>query len=287
MEQPEDIQESATPTPESVNTGEITAPELETSDLLVDDNPSETEEIVDEEEVEFEGDKYKLPKKLKDAFLRQADYTQKTQQVAEQRKAIEAEREQFVNLQKIQQEYIAEVAGVTAIDQQIAQYQEIDWQKLADEDPVQAMKLDRALRTLQEKKYSLVNGIQQKQQHQSLQMQQETARRLQEGRVVLEREIKGWSPGNEIDLALEKYGKDLGIKELGGIVAHVPQVGVALHKAYLYDQLVKKQQQKPAPVEANVVTKVGASNSGVKKTPDQMTDREFAQWRHQQIKARR
>jgi hypothetical protein len=65
------------------------------SSLLEPDAPPEVETSDDDsEEVDYEGEKYKLPKKLKDALLRQQDYTQKTQQVAEQRRAIEAQAQQ-------------------------------------------------------------------------------------------------------------------------------------------------------------------------------------------------
>ena len=44
----------------------------------------------EELEVEFEGKTYKVSPEIKDALLRQADYTKKTMEVAEQRKAYEA-----------------------------------------------------------------------------------------------------------------------------------------------------------------------------------------------------
>src|SRR5215216_3195421 len=45
------------------------------------------------EDVDFAGKQYRLPKELKSALMMQADYTRKTQDVAEQRKALEGERE--------------------------------------------------------------------------------------------------------------------------------------------------------------------------------------------------
>jgi hypothetical protein len=62
-----------------------------------DEDGNEIEPAAEEEEVELDDLKLKVPKdqaqKLKDAFLRQADYTRKTQEVAELRKAVEAERQ--------------------------------------------------------------------------------------------------------------------------------------------------------------------------------------------------
>lgn len=42
-------------------------------------------EAEDAEDIEYEGQTFRVPKVLKDAFLRNADYTQKTQEVAARR----------------------------------------------------------------------------------------------------------------------------------------------------------------------------------------------------------
>jgi hypothetical protein len=55
--------------------------------LLRDDQTSEEPEQV---EVEYDGKTYLLPLELKDALLRQADYTRKAQEVAESRRRLQA-----------------------------------------------------------------------------------------------------------------------------------------------------------------------------------------------------
>jgi hypothetical protein len=47
------------------------------------------------EEVEYEGELYQVPPKLKEAIIRQSDYTKKTQEVAETRKLIEHQQSQL------------------------------------------------------------------------------------------------------------------------------------------------------------------------------------------------
>src|SRR5216683_4865345 len=44
-------------------------------------------------ELEWDGAKYQVPMKLKDAFMRNEDYTRKTQELAEQRKSVDQLRE--------------------------------------------------------------------------------------------------------------------------------------------------------------------------------------------------
>ena len=84
-------------------------------DQLDDEAPEED----DSEELEHDGQKYKLPKALKPLLMMQADYTQKTQALAEQRKAFEAEAAQK---QQLMQQNIQEVAQIVNIDQQLQQY---------------------------------------------------------------------------------------------------------------------------------------------------------------------
>src|SRR5215204_3179929 len=58
------------------------------------EGPTEAETEAEElEEIERNGKKYKIPTALKSELLMQQDYTRKTQEVAEQRRAIEAEQQ--------------------------------------------------------------------------------------------------------------------------------------------------------------------------------------------------
>ena len=49
--------------------------------------------LVETEEIEHQGQVYRIPAALKGAFLRQADYTRKTQALADDRRAYMADRE--------------------------------------------------------------------------------------------------------------------------------------------------------------------------------------------------
>lgn len=283
LDTPDSEVETATPVAD--------APEADTSfdsSLIEADSESpETEtpaEDDDSEEVDYEGEKYKLPKKLKDALLRQQDYTQKTQAVAEQRKAIEAQAEQVKQHAEMSQRYVAEYAEALSLDKELARYANIDWNQLTDADPVQAMKLDRQMRELQARRNQVVESVTQKQQAQAIEQQRISAQRLNEGRAVLEREIKGWTP--ETAKALSSFGKEQGFTDAELAQVNDPRTVKLLHKAWQYDQLMKAKTAKPAPVtQERPVTRITASKATV-KTPATMTDHEFAQWRRSQIKNR-
>ena len=73
------------------------------------------------------------------------DYTQKTQKLAEDRRHVE-ELSQTLKVQETtfkqqvdaQNALIGDIAKATAIDQQLSQYQNLDWQALSNTDPVEA-----------------------------------------------------------------------------------------------------------------------------------------------------
>ena len=50
-----------------------------------EDSEEQPEAVEDLQIVEFEGKEYNIPPELKDAIMRQSDYTTKTQEIAEQR----------------------------------------------------------------------------------------------------------------------------------------------------------------------------------------------------------
>lgn len=86
-----------------------------------------------EVEVEYEGQRYKLPSELKAAFMMQADYTKKTMELGEQRKALEANK---ANPQEIQQ-YQAKLSHYeNLLGQQVLQDSQTNWQELLRTDPI-------------------------------------------------------------------------------------------------------------------------------------------------------
>jgi len=119
------------------------ATELETEAVGTEGEDAQTE-TDDTDEIEHDGVKHRIPKALKSAFLMQADYTRKTQEVAEQRNALE---EQGASLQQqrnaleeqgasLQQQAAAReahfrIAGrVSALEDALSQFENVDWASL-------------------------------------------------------------------------------------------------------------------------------------------------------------
>jgi hypothetical protein len=255
----------------------------------------ETEQVQpedDDEEIEHEGERYKVPKALKPLLMFQQDYTRKTQEVAEVRKAVEAEQAAVKHEREFISQHLDTVTQLKGIEAQLAQYSQIDWQKEIDTDPVHAMKLDRQYQSLKEAYNGTLGKLQQDQEQFALNKQQQTAKQVEQAAKVLTSEFKDWSPevANELTSYLKGYER-LGFNDeiLGAL--HRGEYGalpiIWARKAQLYDQMqqkaAKKPQQSPPP---KPVTKVGAKAT-VTKDPSQMSDAEFAAWRKRQIAQRK
>lgn len=248
--------------------------ETEVLETSADDAGQQTAQESDDEEAEINGEKYRIPKalsahlkELEQGRLRQDDYTRKTQTVAEERKEIEARVQQLAAREQFQQQHVQAVAEVISIDKQLANYQKLDWNGLMDADPVQAMKLDRQMRELQQQRTQIVNGIEQTQQQQTHAQQQATARQRNDAMELLQREIKGFGTP-EVTKALIEVGQKSGYRpeELSNVTD--PRAIKLLHKAYLYDQLIAKQtsEAKPKPAEVKPITRVNPGGGAVRKS---------------------
>lgn len=191
-------------------------------------------------EIDYDGAKYTVPAKLKDAFLRQADYTRKTQEVAQARAAVDQERQAVARLAQEAQVFVGQYAAIQQIDQKIAEFQKVDWQKLATEDPWQNLQMRQSWTELVQARQLAQQGLEQArvqaQQKQMAAMQQA----IQAGHELLSKDIPNW--GAEMQKALMDVAQSVGYREdeLANIAD--PRAVKLLHKAYLYDQSQKEQR---------------------------------------------
>jgi hypothetical protein len=247
----------------------------------------ETVVVDDSEEIDYEGEKYKVPSKIKDAIMRHADYTQKTQAIAQQRQDFEAAQQAFAAQQQFQEQHIEAVSEVKAIDRQLAQFSKLDWNALTDADPVQALKLDRQMRELQQQRAASVQSITDAQNRHQFESSQATARTLETARAQLSREIQGYGTP-ELTKALAKVGEAHGYnaKELSQV--NDPRAVKLLHKAYLYDQLVSKQKA-PTPTNVTPITRVSGSSATASKSigDASLSDAEYNRMRREYIQKHR
>jgi len=247
------------------------------TDDATDDSDLDTQGVDPEfEEIDVDGEKISAPKltaeKLRAAMLRQADYTRKTQELSQLRQQSEAEIAQEKARIETAKANFQSVARVTAIDERLQQYANVDWQALSQSDPVTAQQQFFQYQQLKDARGQLVGQIQQHESQRALQEQQETAKAMQQANEVLGREIKGWSP--EYAKQLREVARGLGAsdKDLDGIRA--PWIVKALHAQKMLSEMTKKAQAAPAATPATPIRTVTGA-SAQKADPDKMSIDEY------------
>lgn len=205
---------------------------------------------VDGEEVEV------TLEELRDGYSRTQDYTRKTQEVAEQRRAVEQEKAQVLEQQQqwgnllttFQQRLQATLSGRT----------EAEWQALKQQDEIAYYEERDKERSVQER----IQAIQQEQQRVAQEYQQHTLKQQQEwAKAELEKlpqVIEEWKDPEvqkrEVAL-INAYGASIGFtpQELQGVVDH--RAIKVLRDAAKYQELAKAKQ---APDRKKVKRKVQA-----------------------------
>jgi hypothetical protein len=270
------------------------APELETEHVETEGEGAEHAPPEDDgEEVDYEGRKYRVPKELKDAFLRQSDYTRKTQEIAEQRRTLEAAQAQAAqHAQALQDDFQGRVQ-LHVLDQQLEQYAKIseaEWAQLWNTEPQRAGALTSQYQRLQAQRQTLVGELQQKAQARAFHTQRETAKRMEEAAAVLKRDIPEWSP----ELATKT--RDFLVKDMGIDAALVGQIDNpafvrVAHLARLgaeWQANQRKAARQATTPQANPVPKVTAQRSApstnlyTEKNPDKWLAMREAQLAKQQ-----
>jgi len=245
----------------------VEEPEVETQEIeevqeLDDDgNPIPKVEEPEDEEVEFEDLKLKVPKteaqRVKDALLRQADYTRKTQELAEERKTIAAERE---TIQQASQAEIDALALTRAAESQLASYQGFNWDAHFEQNPLDAPRDWAAYQGLinqraqSAQQYAHLKGQRESQQQQAI------AKRVEEGRAVLARDIPEWSPQHAETLL--KHGVD----RYGFTRAEIesfedPRMVKVLHDAWKANQTQEKDKKAQANANKQQVAPAATVNA--------------------------
>ena len=257
----------------------------------VQDQEEPADEIEDDEEpeaepseyavVEIEGQEYEVPNALKDGYLRQADYTRKTQEIAETRRELERREEALVQQTQVSEEELRDRVTVMNLKETLEKYEKVDWDQAEQEDPAGAQKHYRNFQKLKEQHNEAMKRLGERNSERTEIAEQETATRLQQTIEFAKNNIEGWT--EEIDTKIGAFAVDeLGFEPEELKSAYNPQVYNALYLAWIGHQSLQNQAKaKPTPrVSAKPLKRVSAkSASTVKKSYDDMSMEEFAKAR--------
>ena len=267
--EPQDEEEEQTPLEaEAEATEEVESEEAtEEPDEEVEEEEQSQDEVPAILKLKVNGEDVEKPLDEVVALAQQGlDYTQKTQQVAEQRKELEAyaehikmQEQAFQEQMQLNNVLIEDVAKITSLDQQLNQYANVNWQQLSDNDFVEAQKLFFSYNQLQQERSQLVSQFEAKKQQVVQKQTQLMSEKIAKGKEILAKEIPNWSP--ETNQALLSTGKDYGFSdaELNSIVD--PRHVKVLHDAMQWRKLQQNSTVKKKVSSAKPVVKPGSKDT--------------------------
>jgi hypothetical protein len=258
--------------PETDEIEEVDEPEEgeETDEVEEDEGESEEDDEEPEEEdeepeeppkytVKVDGEEVEVTlDELQKGYSRTQDYTRKTMELAEQRKAAEAE------LQQIRGERERYAAMLEQLQAQAPQEQEPDWEGLYQRDPIEWVRQRELWRTKQEQQQRLAAERQrieyQRQQEQAQEMQKLVA----ENQQKLLDAVPEWADpetGTQERKAVKQYLQEIGFsgEEVSQIYDH--RAVLVARDAMRYRQMMQKRKSAQPTRTKTKTAKPGVSTS--------------------------
>ena len=222
------------------------------------------DEVTEDEEAEFlfEVDGQELSAdELRKGYLRQSDYTKKTQSLSEQRKEIENLTEQYNSqLQQIQaerQQYSQHLQALS--ENQDTKKFDIDWDRLRLEDPLEYVTKRQEFQEAKKKAEIIQTKAKQVRARTAAEEEQKWAKVVEDEKSKLIAALPEWGETDsqrQLANELRSYAQTQGYQEpeIDSLVDH--RSFLVLRKAMLYDQMqnanpkAKKLKGKPRVIRA-------------------------------------
>jgi hypothetical protein len=215
-----------------------------------------------------------MPEELADRVSRFAketwrDYTKKSQDVAEKMRVLEAQSSVIQQIQSLEGDALEAFSKGRHLQNEIAELEQVNLNDLWQSDPDQARAVSDALAQRRTDFSTALNEVQHHKAESEKVQQGELARRIDEGRKVVEITAKGFDPDKVMDYVTATYGLTREVAESWPLN---PTAAVMAHKAMLYDQMQAKASAKLKPKQAVPVrparTRAGSSTSSIPSDSD-------------------
>lgn len=230
----------------------------------------------EEVEVDIDGEKYLVPKKISERFIQHADYTRKTQDLAELRRVATAEREAISLERAFAQASAQERDHLALLDAQIGQFKHVNWGAI--EDTGQLIRLREQLNQLKDQRAGVENAIRAKRGQFDERIKSVRQGAMQAGLKYIQQNIKGYD--QKLQDALNDYGRSQGYSDGEMKAVMDPRFVVLAWKARQWDELkaaqpgVLNRAASAAPVvrpgaTQKTVSRVQAAAASIKKATTQ------------------
>jgi hypothetical protein len=201
-----------------------------------EDESEDAPEYVTEGNIEIDGESVSV-EEIKLGYMRQSDYTKKTQAVAEQRKAAEDQTATYESSLS---------ALLTAAGADLSRFDNVNWEQSAVDNPDQYRQA-KAMYEQTKQTHDFIRA-QANEHHQRSEKQQQAAAKesAKESLTVLKSTIPNWN--NDLYYSIGEYANSLGVTSEEFNETHDHRMITALYKAMKFDQAKSVTQKK---VKAN------------------------------------
>jgi len=255
---------------------ELDTQDEQSSDETTDEQSEDSDEADEEEQpqvftVKVDGKEVEVTlDELQQGYSRTQDYTRKTQQIAETRKAVEAEAAAI----RAEREQYAQLLGALQQQLESAGEQPVDWDRLYAEDPIEWVRQRELVRDKQERQAAIQSEQQRLSQLTAQQQAEEMKATLAQQQAALIQAVPEWKDEKKAKAEkalLIEFGQKVGYSEdeLKNVFDH--RAVVTLRKAALYDQMVSKRKDikpvvnnGPRPVKPSAAGRVSPTTEGTR-----------------------
>lgn len=249
-----ELADASDETPEAEADTESEAPEEGSDEEAAADPEADAEGEAEEPQkftVTIDGKTFEVTEaELRDGYQRGADYSRKTQALAEERRAFQAE------VQQVQQERSQYAQLLPVLAQQIAQALPPQPDPaLRQTDPIEYMLQKEQYEEGMQRLVAAQQEMQRIQQTQQAETVQSLRRAVEEGFRKLPDLVPQWRDPKVFQRdqqALREYGRKIGYSDEELDQAYDPRAVAALYKAMRYDQLQSKKPTPQTPLERAV-----------------------------------
>lgn len=233
--------------PEAEAQPEVAAPEAasqEAPEATAQEAAPESETF----EMEYDGEKFIVPKKLEKAFLQERDYTQKAQELADIRRTVETQQQQLrvANMQQEFQSKVAtEIRDIGLYDAAIAEAQRMDWANMGTDEIIRKrLEIDQ----WKEQREALAKSVQGKYAEFDKSVQAEFQKLKESSQETLKKRIPQWSESLAKEVFDSASRDGYTKQELDQIID--PRHALTLWKAHMYDMSQKKASEAVRTVQS-------------------------------------
>jgi len=224
------------------------------------------------EEFEFEGERLRGPKKLKESLLRHDDYTKKTQETAHLRAVAAVEAQTYQASQQFDAHTANEREELAYLTTAIKQYKSVDLTSLDDGEYSRAK---RNLDALKERSAELQTSLKEKRTQFDNWLASEKQKATRAAYEFVEKKIPGFTPNGETEKALGAYLQSSTVPAdvFAYLARQAPEVVVWAHKAAQYDKLQASKNTVLAQVKtAPPVVKPGANDPAMQAKMQELSE---------------